>query len=132
MLSSGKRLTLGGRWTAAAARIEGMKVLFVCSRNRLRSLTAESIFDGVAGHQVRSAGTEAGARIRVTAGHLGWADLIFVMEKRHLNRLQQKFRDALEGKRVVCLHIPDDYEYMDQALIDRLRGGVAPYVEFEE
>ena len=39
---------------------------------------------------------------------------------------------TLEGKRVVCLHIPDDYEYMDQALIDRLRGGVAPYVEFEE
>lgn len=107
-----------------------MKVLFVCSRNRLRSLTAESIFDGVAGHQVRSVGTEEGARIRVNAGHLGWADLIFVMEKRHLQRLQAKFGDALTDKRVVCLHIPDDYEYMDEALVDRLRGGVAPYIDF--
>lgn len=105
-----------------------MKVLFVCSRNRLRSLTAETVFDGVGGHEVRSAGTEPGARIRVTAGHLGWADLIFVMEKRHLHRLREKFSDVIAAKRVVCLYIPDDFEYMDEDLIDRLRGGVAPYV----
>ena len=109
-----------------------MKVLFVCSQNRLRSLTAETVFDGAGGHQVRSVGTEADARIRVTAGHIGWADLIFVMEKRHLHRLQQKFHEALAGKRVVCLHIPDDFEYMDEDLIDRLKGGVAPHVDFGE
>ena len=108
-----------------------MKVLFVCSQNRLRSLTAEAVFDGTGGHQVRSAGTEEGARVRVTAGHLGWADLIFVMEKRHLDRLQKKFREELARKRVVCLHIPDDFEYMDEDLIDRLRGGVSPHVDFE-
>jgi predicted protein tyrosine phosphatase len=109
-----------------------VKLLFVCSRNRLRSLTAETIFDGVAGHQVRSAGTEPGARVRVTAGHLGWADLVFVMEKRHLSRLRQRFGDALDGKRVVCLYIPDDYAYMDEALVDRLRDGVAPHVDLGE
>lgn len=109
-----------------------MKILFVCSRNRLRSLTAETIFDGVTGHQVRSAGTAEGARIRVTAGHVGWAELIFVMEKRHRARLQEKFRDEMMGKQVVCLFIPDDYDYMDEELIDRLRGGVAPYVDFGE
>jgi predicted protein tyrosine phosphatase len=109
-----------------------VKLLFVCSRNRLRSLTAETIFDGVAGHQVRSAGTEPGARVRVTAGHLGWADLVFVMEKRHLSRLRQRFGEALAGKRVVCLYIADDYAYMDEALVDRLRGGVAPHVDLDE
>lgn len=112
--------------------MSAVKVLFVCSQNRLRSLTAETIFDGAGGHQVRSVGTEEGARIRVTAGHLGWADLIFVMEKRHLNRLQKKFREEIAGKRVVCLYIPDDYEYMDEELIDRLRGGVAPHVDFDD
>jgi predicted protein tyrosine phosphatase len=109
-----------------------MKILFVCSRNRLRSLTAETIFDGCNGHRVRSAGTEAGARVRVTAGHLGWADLIFVMEKRHRERLRQKFADAVAGKPLVCLHIPDDFAYMEEGLVDRLRGGVAPHVDFGE
>ena len=109
-----------------------MKILFICSRNRLRSLTAETVFDGENGHQVRSAGTEEGARVRVTAGQIGWADLIFVMEKRHLSRLQQKFREEIATKRIVCLYIPDDYAYMDEELIDRLRGGVAPHVDFGE
>jgi predicted protein tyrosine phosphatase len=107
-----------------------VKVLFICSQNRFRSLTAEKVFDGVAGHEVRSAGTEEGARIRVTAGHIGWADIIFVMEKRHRSRLEQKFRQEIAKKRVICLYIPDDYEYMEDALIDRLRGGVAPHVDF--
>lgn len=108
-----------------------MQVLFVCSQNRLRSLTAETIFDGLNGQQVRSVGTEEGARIRVTAGHLGWADLICVMEKRHLNRLQKKFREHVSNKRVVCFYVPDDYEYMDEELINRLRGGVEPHIEFD-
>jgi predicted protein tyrosine phosphatase len=109
-----------------------LKILFICSRNRLRSPTAETVFDRVAGHQVRSAGTAEGARIRVTPGHLGWAELIFVMEKRHLGLLREKFREEIDGKPVVCLHIPDDYDYMDEELIDRLRGGVAPHVDFGE
>jgi predicted protein tyrosine phosphatase len=109
-----------------------MHLLFVCSQNRLRSLTAETIFDRVGGHDVRSVGTEHGARVRITAGHVGWADLIFVMEKRHLSRLQHKFREEITGKRIVCLHIPDDYEYMDEELIDRLRGGVAPHVALDD
>jgi predicted protein tyrosine phosphatase len=109
-----------------------VKLLFVCSQNRIRSLTAETIFDGVESHEARSVGTEQGARVRVTAGHLGWADLIFVMEKRHLNRLQKKFREEIAGRRIVCLHIPDDYEYMDEELIDRLRTGVAQHVDMDD
>jgi predicted protein tyrosine phosphatase len=105
-----------------------LKILFVCSRNRLRSLTAERLFDGVNGHQARSAGTEQGARIRVTAGHLGWADLVVAMEKRHVSRLREKFADTLAGRRVVCLHIPDEYEMMDPALVERLEAEMASYL----
>jgi predicted protein tyrosine phosphatase len=107
------------------------KLLFICSRNRLRSLTAEKMFEGMPGYQVRSAGTQPEARILVTAGHLGWADLIFVMEKSHLQRMQQKFPEALAGKQVVTLHIPDDYEFMQPELLDELRTKLAEYVNWE-
>ena len=40
-----------------------MHVLFLCSQNKRRSLTAEKLFDGYAGHQVRSAGTEQNKEI---------------------------------------------------------------------
>ena len=108
-----------------------VKVLFVCSQNRLRSLTAETIFDRQNGHQVRSVGTEQGARIRITPGHIGWAELIFVMEKRHRHRIEKKFHEELANKPVICLYIPDDYDYMDEELIDRLRSGVAPHIDFD-
>ena len=97
------------------------KLLFVCSRNRRRSLTAETIFQDDPRWQVRSAGTEEGARIKVTAGHLGWADVIVVMEKRHKERLKQKFPEAMSGKRFICLFIPDKHEYMEEALVSVLR-----------
>ena len=47
------------------------KLLFVCSRNKLRSLTAEKLFAGFPAYQVRSAGTQPEARIVITAGHIG-------------------------------------------------------------
>jgi predicted protein tyrosine phosphatase len=50
------------------------------------------------------------------------------MEKSHWERLSQKFPETLEGKRVVCLNIPDEYDFMDPALIDELQGALAPYV----
>lgn len=104
------------------AATERTKILFVCSRNRRRSLTAETIFKNEPAWDVRSAGTEESARIKVTAGQLGWADLIVVMEKRHKERLQQKYPEELAAKRCVCLFISDDYEFMDANLIEILRG----------
>ena len=100
---------------------ERTKILFVCSRNRRRSLTAETIFKGEPAWDVRSAGTEESARIKVTAGQLGWADVIVVMEKRHKERLRQKYPEALAAKTCVCLFISDDYEFMDANLIEVLR-----------
>jgi predicted protein tyrosine phosphatase len=96
------------------------KILFVCSRNRRRSLTAETIFKNELVWDVRSAGTEESARIKVTAGHLGWADVIVVMEKRHKERLRQKYPEELAGKECICLFISDDYEFMDSSLVELL------------
>lgn len=109
-----------------------IKLLFICSQNRLRSLTAERLFDGVPGVQARSAGTQPGARVAVTEGHIGWADVVFLMEKSHLNRLRRKFPEALRGKRTVTLHIPDDYEFMQPELVDLLRAKVSAHLGLRE
>jgi len=82
----------------------------------------------VDGIQARSVGTEEGARVKVTAGHLGWADLIFVMEPKHARRLRAKFAEELAGKPVLCLHIPDDYQFMQPELIALLESAVAPHL----
>ena len=101
-----------------------MKLLFLCSQNKRRSLTAQKIFDGVNGHMVRSAGTENNARIKVTPGIIGWADVIYCMEKKHVRRIKEKYGDTLLGKEVVCLNIPDDYDLMDDELISQLHAAV--------
>jgi predicted protein tyrosine phosphatase len=103
------------------------QLLFICSQNRWRSLTAERLFDGHAEVVARSAGTEPGARTRVAAGHLGWADVIFVMEKKHADRLRAKFADELRGKALVNLRIPDDYQFQDAALVALLREKLHAY-----
>jgi len=108
------------------------KLLFVCSRNRLRSLTAEKLFEDSRHYQVRSVGTQPDARIVVTEGHVGWADIIFCMEKSHANRLKRKFPEAVQCKKVVCLHIADDYEFMQPELLDELRGKLVHYVTLPE
>ena len=53
---------------------------------------------------------------------LSGADVVVVMEKRHKERLQQKFPEELAAKPCVCLFIADDYEFMDANLIEILRG----------
>lgn len=105
------------------------KLLFVCSKNRWRSPTAEQVFNGWNGCRARSAGTEAGARIKITAGHIGWADLILVMEKKHLRRLREHFPEDLSTKRVICLNIPDDYQFMQPELVALLQSVVPAYLE---
>lgn len=109
--------------------MSNIKLLFVCSRNKWRSRTAEKIFQGVNGYDVRSAGTEDNARIKISEGHVGWADVIFVMEKKHARRIQDKFRDAITGKRIICLNIADDYQFMDEDLIGLLKSSVEEYIE---
>lgn len=109
-----------------------LKLLFVCSQNEWRSRTAEKVFGGIASWSVRSAGTAAGARIKVNEGHVAWADVIFVMEKRHGDILRERFPGALTGKPVHCLHIPDDYVFMHPELIEMLRARVAGHLEIPE
>lgn len=99
-------------------------VLFVCSQNRLRSPTAENIFSNHPAMEVSSAGTKHDADNPLTSELIAWADIIFVMERIHRRKLQQRFRSALRGQRIICLDIPDDYAFMDPALIELLHARV--------
>ena len=104
------------------------KVLFICSQNRLRSPTAEQIFSNRPGIEVSSAGLNHDAENPVTPELLQWAEIIFVMEKAHLNRLSSKFKAHIGGKQVVCLDIPDEYEFMDPTLIRLLEARVRKFL----
>ena len=100
------------------------KVLFICSQNRLRSPTAEQVFANWPGVDASSAGLNHDAENPVTPELLQWADIIFVMERVHRSKLSAKFRHLLGARRVICLDIPDDYDYMAPALVALLRASV--------
>jgi predicted protein tyrosine phosphatase len=104
------------------------RVLFICSRNRLRSPTAESIFSGRSGLEVDSAGLAPDAEYPLDAEQVAWADIIFVMERVHRTRLAQRFKRVLQGKKVVCLDIPDHYAFMQPELVALLERKVAPHL----
>ena len=104
------------------------RALFICSRNRLRSPTAEQIFAGWPGVQSDSAGLAADAEVPLSAEQLLWTELIFVMERVHQKRLQQRFGPLLRGRRVICLGISDDYDYMQPELIELLEARVGSYL----
>lgn len=105
-----------------------IRALFICSRNRLRSPTAEQLFGAWPGVQTDSAGLAADAEVRLSAEQLDWATLIFVMEKAQRSKLQRQYRRALAGKRVICLDIPDDYAFMQAELQALLHSRVGRYL----
>jgi predicted protein tyrosine phosphatase len=106
-----------------------MNILFVCSRNRWRSPTGEAIFRTSQEHTAKSAGTEPSARIRLTAKLIAWADIIFAMEKRHKQRMIENFPEETEGKEIVVLNIADEYQYMDEELVEIIRSSVSPFLD---
>lgn len=105
-----------------------MNALFICSRNQWRSPTAAKVFATNPDLNVRSAGTSPKARRTVTAGDLQWADTVFVMEEKHLHRLQARFPAVVRFKPVHVLEIPDDFRFMDPELIDLLIDAVTPHL----
>lgn len=104
-------------------------VLFICSQNRLRSPTAEQVFSGREGFEVASAGLNPEAETPISSDLLEWADVIFVMERAHRNKLSKKFKAHLKDKRVICLDIPDEFEFMDPALVRLLEAKAGPFFQ---
>jgi predicted protein tyrosine phosphatase len=105
-----------------------MRILFVCSEDRLRSPTAAAVFSRYDGVEAISAGTNKDCEQPVSGDLIEWSDVILVMERSHKTKIQRKFRDLLKDKKVGVLDIPDHFEYMDPLLIRILETRVPRYV----
>lgn len=105
-----------------------MRLLFLCSRNQWRSPTAEAVYRNDPRVEVASAGVSSSARRRVTEGLLRWADLVFVMEHSHKERLREKFPAVVGDLRIEVLDIADDHAFMDPVLVELIRSRVEPFL----
>ena len=101
-----------------------MNVLFVCTKNKWRSPTAEQIYSKHSTINVRSAGTSQSARKVITLSDIEWSDMIFVMEHKHKRYINNQFRNHTSHTELIVLDIPDDYQYMDKELISWLQDAV--------
>lgn len=104
-----------------------MNVLFVCSRNKRRSRTAEKIFKNHALFHVKSAGFSEKSPVKISEHLILWADLILVMEYEHSKRLRQLF-DKIDLPKTEVLNIKDKYEFMDGELINILTEKMKAYL----
>jgi predicted protein tyrosine phosphatase len=104
------------------------RVLFICHQNRSRSATAERLFCKRSDLEVRSAGTSPDALVRISARMLDWADLIFVMDEAQRRALDRLFPAHPALATIVCLHIPDNYLFLQPELVRLLEERVTGHL----
>ena len=97
-------------------------ILFVCTVNRMRSATAHEIYKTDPRFNVNSAGTDKSANQVITQELLDWSETVIVMEKYHRNVIRKQFPKVYETKKIVCLYIPDEYDFMQKELITILKN----------
>ena len=106
-----------------------INVLFICSQNKLRSPTAEHVFAKWPNVETDSAGLNAGADVELSPEQIAWVKkIIFVMEKKQWTKLSSRFRKHLNGKKIICLDIPDDYDYMQAELVTLLEAKAGQFL----
>lgn len=110
----------------SSIRLARLEILDATSA-RVARPTAEQVFGG-RGFETDSAGLAPDADCQLSAEQLEWADLVFVMEKQHRTRLQQRFATQLRGTKIVCLDVPDRYEFMQPELVTLLEKKVGQHL----
>lgn len=105
-----------------------LKVLFVCNQNKVRSLTAEHLYRVRPDLEVRSAGTATFAKTQLTEELLKWADCVFVFDESQLEAIASRFAAAPIHKEIICLGLPDTFEYKSPRLVVKLTAKLEPYL----
>lgn len=99
--------------------IERPNILVVCGRNKKRSRSAEHLFKNDNRFNIRSAGLSPKSDRKISENDLNWADLVLVMENGQRAKIHELYR-YMELPQIEILHIPDDYEFMDEDLVEML------------
>src|SRR5262249_28854708 len=120
------RAAFKGGLLAIGCAVGMQRALFICSANELRSPTAEQVFASWPGVETDSAGLNNDAAQVLSPEQIEWATIVFVMDKKHRAKLRRKFREHLNGKRVICLDIPDEYDFMQPELVKLLEAKAGP------
>lgn len=94
-------------------------ILVVCGRNKKRSRTAEYIFKNDNRFSIRSAGLSPKSDRQITENDLHWANLVFVMETEQRAKIRSIYQH-LELPHIEVLNIEDDYEFMNEELVEML------------
>lgn len=102
---------------------ERPNILVVCGRNKKRSRTAEYIFKNDDRFKIRSAGLSPKSARQISENDLNWADLVFVMESGQRAKIRDVYRH-LELPAIEVLNIPDEYEFMDEELVEMLEDRI--------
>ena len=105
-------------------------ILVVCGRNKRRSKTAETIFRDSNEFSLKSAGLSPKSPSQISESQIVWADLIFVMEDGHKSRILDRFRH-LALPEIAVLHIEDEYDYMDDELVEMLKEDIPNVIKQE-
>ncbi len=102
---------------------ERPNILVVCGRNKKRSRTAECIFKNDNRFSIRSAGVSPKSDRKISEKDLNWANLILVMETAHRAKISNLYRHV-DLPAIEVLDIADDYEFMDEELVEMLRDRI--------
>ena len=109
--------------------IERPNALFVCGRNKKRSRTAEHIFKNDNRFNVRSAGLSPKSDRKISENDLNWADLVFVMEVEQRAKIWSLYKH-LKLPNIEVLNIPDQYEFMNDELVELLTDRINDTLKF--
>ena len=101
-----------------------MNVLFVCTLNKARSVTAERLYRRTPGLSVRSAGTSLRSAHQMNEADLAWADRVLVFEAEHERWIRDTFGGDLPE--ILNVGVPDDYTVDDPALEAELVDALLP------
>lgn len=98
-------------------------ILVVCGKNKRRSRTAEYMFKNDQRFNIRSAGLSPKSDRKLSENDLNWAGLVLVMESDHRSKIKKLYR-TLQLPKIEVLNVPDEYEYLDEELMQILNDKI--------